>query len=33
LQSSAEVFSIYEGLGFRDLEQWTCWLSPEAGTH
>jgi len=32
LQSSIEGYSIYEGLGFRNLEQWTCWISPETAT-
>jgi ribosomal protein S18 acetylase RimI-like enzyme len=32
LQSSTEGYSIYEGLGFRNLEEWTCWISPEIGT-
>ncbi len=31
LQSSAPGFAIYESLGFRTLEEWTCWLSPIAG--
>jgi ribosomal protein S18 acetylase RimI-like enzyme len=31
LQSSTEGFSIYKRLGFRDVEQWTCWISPETG--
>jgi ribosomal protein S18 acetylase RimI-like enzyme len=32
LQSSTEGYSIYEELGFRNLEEWTCWISPEIGT-
>jgi len=31
LQSSAQGFAIYETLGFRTFEEWTCWLSPMAG--
>jgi ribosomal protein S18 acetylase RimI-like enzyme len=31
LQSSAKGFAIYEALGFRTFEEWTCWLSPMAG--
>ena len=31
LQSSAKGFAIYEALGFRTFEEWTCWLSPTAG--
>lgn len=30
LQSSAQGFAIYEALGFRTCEEWTCWLSPMA---
>jgi ribosomal protein S18 acetylase RimI-like enzyme len=31
LQSSAPGFRIYEALGFRTAEEWTCWLSPTPG--
>jgi hypothetical protein len=31
LQSSALGFAIYEALGFRTFEEWTCWLSPMDG--
>jgi GNAT superfamily N-acetyltransferase len=30
LQSSAMGFQIYEEMGFRTSEHWTCWLSPTA---
>jgi ribosomal protein S18 acetylase RimI-like enzyme len=31
LQSSAIGLAVYEALGFRATEEWTCWLSPEPG--
>lgn len=32
LQSSAPGFPIYEALGFRTVEDWTCWLSGDDAT-
>jgi ribosomal protein S18 acetylase RimI-like enzyme len=29
LQSSAEGFGIYEGLGFRTIESWPCWVTSD----
>jgi predicted GNAT family acetyltransferase len=31
LQSSAIGLRVYEALGFRTSEEWTCWQSPEPG--